>query len=372
MATNTQLTIQTNAALTSALNGKQNSLTVTGNDPQSNFRLLDDVGNVRSLQAGGYVQVVRDNTTLLITASSALQTALNGKQPSFTVSGDDVSSFRLLRSNFLASIGSSDTVVPVLSTNSDGTPLIKFNSTLNVGSLTGYAPTANPSFTGTANFYDVTSITGLTRVNGSLKDLGLANYIALQLSIYAPLLNPQFTGTVTSNHFNASTSLTIMGNTVASALQISNTLASYLTSAVATAVYATKDAVSNTLSTLYPNNEAVANTFSSYLTLAGATSSYPTKSAVANTLTSYLTLAGATSLYPTKDAVSNTLTSYLTSTVANNTYAPLLNPSFNGTLAVNSANFGQLRALPTTSGGESSIACYRNPAQAGDNVAGGV
>jgi hypothetical protein len=77
-------------------------------------------------------------------------------------------------------------------------------------------------------------------------------------------------------------------------------------------------------------------------------------------------------LYPTKDAVSTTLTSYLTSTVANNTYAPLLNPSFNGTLAVNSANFGQLRALPTGNGGESSIACYRNPAQAGDNVAGGV
>ena len=56
---------------------------------QSNFRVLDDVGNVRSLQAGGYVQVVRDNTTLLITASSALLTALNGKEPSFIASGDD-------------------------------------------------------------------------------------------------------------------------------------------------------------------------------------------------------------------------------------------------------------------------------------------
>ena len=33
-ATDTQLTIQTNAALTSALNGKQSSLIVTGNDPQ--------------------------------------------------------------------------------------------------------------------------------------------------------------------------------------------------------------------------------------------------------------------------------------------------------------------------------------------------
>ena len=49
-----------------------------------------------------------------------------------------------------------------------------------------------------------------------------------------------------------------------------------------------------------------------------------------------------------------------------------MNPSFNGALAVNSANFGQFRALPTGNGGESSIACYRNPAQAGDNVAGGV
>ena len=190
--------------------------------------------------------MVRDNTTLLITASSALQTVIDGKQPTFTVSGDDVSSFRLLRSNFLASVGSSDTVVPVLSTNPDRTPLIKFNSTLNVGSLTGYAPTANPSFTGTANFYDVTTITGLTRVNGTLKDLGLANYIALQLSIYAPLQNPKFTGTVSSNHFNAATSLTIMGNTVASALQISNTLTSFLTSAGATSLYPTKDAVSNT------------------------------------------------------------------------------------------------------------------------------
>ena len=102
---------------------------------------------------------------------------------------------------------------------------MKFNCTLDVGSLTGYAPTANPSFTGTMNLVDVfLSITGIARQRGSIKDLGLANYIALQLSIYAPLQNPQFTGTVTSNHFNAAPSLTIMGNTVASALQISNTI----------------------------------------------------------------------------------------------------------------------------------------------------
>jgi hypothetical protein len=152
-ATNTDITIDGSQNLTNMFNSKQDKITVTGNDSINNFLLLDGALNLRSLQAGGYIQLVQNSTTLLITASSALQTALAGKQPSFTVSGDDVSSFRLLRSNYLTSIGSSDTVVPVMSTNPDGTPLMRFNCTLNVGSLTGYAPTASPVFSGCCELY---------------------------------------------------------------------------------------------------------------------------------------------------------------------------------------------------------------------------
>jgi hypothetical protein len=236
-ATNTDITIDGSQNLTNMFNSKQDKITATGNDSINNFLLLDGALNLRSLQAGGYVQLVQNSTTLLITASSALQTALAGKQPSFTVSGDDVSSFRLLRSGYLASIGNSDTVTAQVTTNPDGTPLIKFNSTLNVGALTGYAPVADPSFTSTANFANVTTITGLTRIDGTIKDLGLSNAINLRLTPYALSQNPQFTGSASSPLFNATTSLTIQGNTVPTALQISNTLTSYLTSSGATFLY---------------------------------------------------------------------------------------------------------------------------------------
>ena len=40
---------------------------------------------------------------------------------------------------------------------------------------------ANPGFTGTANFAGCTTVTGLTRFDGSIKDAGLANTLGNQL-----------------------------------------------------------------------------------------------------------------------------------------------------------------------------------------------
>jgi hypothetical protein len=61
---------------------------------------------------------------------------------------------------------------------------------------------------------------GLTRLDGTIKDLGLSNVIANQLSARAPLANPQFQGSVLTPLLNA-TAITIMNNVVATAVQIS-------------------------------------------------------------------------------------------------------------------------------------------------------
>ena len=127
---------------------------------------------------------------------------------------------------------------------------------------------ANPAFTGTASFVNVSSITGLTRLDGTIKGLGLSEAIGYQLGFYGPKQNPVFNGSVTAPLFNATNSLTITGNTVPTALQISNTLTSYLTSSGATSLYQRTTSMGCYI---------LSNTLSSYLTSSGATHLYATK-----------------------------------------------------------------------------------------------
>jgi hypothetical protein len=133
----------------------------------------------------------------------------------------------LLAENILASLGNSPTVLPKLEGDGAGGRRIYFDTALDTNDIEGLAEAlalkanvANPGFTGTADFAGCTTVTGLTRVDGTIKDAGIANALSYQLSFYAPRVSPTFSGVVTVNGSLAAGGLSVSGHSVPTANQL--------------------------------------------------------------------------------------------------------------------------------------------------------
>ena len=224
-----------------------------------------------------------------------------------------------------------------------------------------YATNFNPTFTGFVNMTNATSVkapsvahtvddetVATTYYVGDRVEVELQNYTPTSViqNTYAPKDNPTFTGTVIAPTPTTSTPTTLVATVGYVATYVTNALIPYLTQVDAASTYQTLADMVN-----YSTSTQIANT---YLTITNAINTYAPL--ISPTFTGLVNMVGATSVtapilsYVHPVSLSNDLVvtvgyliNYFTgelaielsnynTTVLQNTYAPINNPTFTGSV----------------------------------------
>ena len=103
---------------------------------------------IKSLKAGGYIQLTQEPGSITIQTNANLNTVLSGLQPALTVSGSDTlaTGYKLINGTTVRDLNGANGITLAVSGND-----------LTITGPTGLAPTLDPTFSGIATFSNSTS-----------------------------------------------------------------------------------------------------------------------------------------------------------------------------------------------------------------------